>query len=285
MSASQLVDPISSLLPPELITKIFQLCIPQLAQIPLADVLSTPISIDLCRRRHNITAEGPVLLCRVSRTWKDFVYDCPMLWTNICAHASSALRNPNAFSSWLARSGNLPLAVCISLDLLHHIDVFTIIFNCSARIRFLKFLNITGEDMTWDLTSSLFTQLDTFAVESLYVDEDPLPNLLDMISAIITTAPHLRSIRWNLDDAPTPLVTIGSQLKELDFSTDVPDERMYNVLRACPNVVKLIVKYYSDMEPTGGGDVLLADLQILYSYSFAMRGVVAPKLRSWTILT
>ncbi|KAH7910832.1 hypothetical protein BJ138DRAFT_1152069 [Hygrophoropsis aurantiaca] len=277
MSTSQLVDPITSLLPPELTTKIFQLCIQELVQTSLEDELSTLMSFDLCHRHDNITTEGPVLLCQVSRTWRDFVYDCPMLWTNICAHTSSALGNQHAYSEWLARSGKLPLAVCISLDLPDHIDAFTVIFNHSARIRSLRFLDTTGEDVTWDLTSSPFTSLDTFAIESV----QPI-KVLPMISAIIATAPHLRSIKWNLDHVPIPLHTIGSQLKELNFSTRVSDDRTYNALRACPNVVKLLVRYRSYTEPIGGGDVLLADLQVLDSYRFAMQGVVAPKLRKFT---
>ncbi|KAH7903795.1 hypothetical protein BJ138DRAFT_1107377 [Hygrophoropsis aurantiaca] len=280
MSVSQLTDPITSLLPPELITKIFQLCIPELAQKnPLKVEVYNINCIDSVH--HHTTTEGPVLLCRVSRSWKDFVYGCPMLWTNICAHSSSALRNPNVFSSWLARSGNLPLAVCISLGLLYHIDVFTIIFNHAARIRSLKFLNPSRTDMTWDFTSSPFTQLDTFAVETVSAYEDPLPNLMTMITAIIATAPHLRSIKWNIDNVPISLTTIGSQLKELNFSTRVADVRTYNAFRACPNVVKLSVIGRSHTKPTGGGDVLLADLQILHSYCFAMQGVVAPKLRKF----
>ncbi|KAH7904800.1 hypothetical protein BJ138DRAFT_864788 [Hygrophoropsis aurantiaca] len=267
MPTSQLTDPITSLLPPELITEIFQLCIPVLTQNHVYNG-SNP----------HTTMEGPVLLCRVSRSWKDFVYSCPILWTNICVHRSSSLENVNELSAWLARSVNLPLAVCISLNLLDHIDAFTMLFNHPARIRSLKFLNPAGKDVTWDFTSSPFTRLDTFAIESLSTLV-PLPNLSAMVSAIILTAPHLYSIKWDFDDDSDPLITIGSQLKELDFATFVADDRTYNVLRACPKLVKLSVRYRSHSDPTGSGDVLLADLQILHSSNFAMRGVVAPKLR------
>ncbi|KAH7905490.1 hypothetical protein BJ138DRAFT_1228953 [Hygrophoropsis aurantiaca] len=192
--------------------------------------------------------------------------------------ANSSLENATALSSLLARSVHLPLAVCISRNLLDHINAFTVLLNHSARIRSLKFYNSIGEDITWDFTSSPFTRLDTFAIKSL-ATVGPFPNLSAMISAIILTTSHLRSIKWHFDYDPAPLITISSQLKELDFATFVTDDRTYNVLRACPKLVKLSVRYLSLIDPTGSGDVLLADLQILHSSNFAMQGVVAPKLR------
>ncbi|KAH7916784.1 hypothetical protein BJ138DRAFT_1121589 [Hygrophoropsis aurantiaca] len=98
----------------------------------------------------------------------------------------------------------------------------------------------------------------------------------------ISSSLHLIcSVRWCFDDDPTPLITIGSQLKELDFFTVVADDRIYNVLRACPNLVKLSVNHRPYNKHTACGDVLLADLQILNSYYLATQGVVAPKLRNF----
>ncbi|KAH7931306.1 hypothetical protein BV22DRAFT_10094 [Leucogyrophana mollusca] len=276
-----LVDPVASLLPPELVEKIFHLCVPTHKHLHLKEVLSG------CRNGsgHNTTTEAPVLLCRVSKDWKDFVYSCPSLWANICAHSRPASGNLDAMNAWLARSKSFPLTVCLSLSFTNHADASTVLFAHSARIRSLRLINTVGGDVSWDFTSALpFTRLEAFSIESppsmIYY-----PNLLETISSILLSAPRLHDVKWAFDEYPSPLLTIGSQIKELDLTSFQSTSQISDILRACPHLVELSVNKHSwDAHPTTRPDqdaVVLADLKTLHTSRFVMPGFVAPVLRSF----
>ncbi|KAH7931312.1 hypothetical protein BV22DRAFT_10352 [Leucogyrophana mollusca] len=277
-----LVDPVASLLPPELVEKIFRLCVPTgHTHLPLTEVLLG------CRdgSGHNTTTEAPVLLCRVSKDWKDFVYSCPSLWANICAHSRPAFGNLDSLNAWLARSKSFPLTVCLNLIFTNDADAFTTLFTHSARIRSLRLINTVGGDVSSDFTSALpFTQLEAFSIQSPAIMTH-YPNLLKTVSPILLSAPRLHDVKWAFDECPSPLLTIGSQIKKLDLTSFQTTSEISDILRAFPHLVELSVNQHSWItEPTPRRNqdvVVLADLKTLHTSQFAMPGFVAPVLRSF----
>ncbi|KAH7931309.1 hypothetical protein BV22DRAFT_10063 [Leucogyrophana mollusca] len=273
-----LVDPVTSLLPSELVEKIFHLCVPTHKHLHLAEVITG------CRNGsgHNTTTEAPVLLCRVSKDWKDLVYSCPALWANICAHSHPAFGNLDAMNAWLVRSGSFPLTVCLSLSFTNHTGAFTALFAHSARIRSLSLINIAG-DVSRNFAPALpFTQLEAFSIESPS-SMIHHPKLFKTVTPILLSAPRLHDVKWAFDEYPSPLLAIGSQIKELDLTSFHNTSEISDILRSCPHLVELSVNKHSWAHPATQPNqdaVVLADLKILHTSQFSMPGFVAPVLRS-----
>jgi len=99
-SHQALLAPIRQLLP-EILQEIFYHCLPTAHNSLMSD------------------KEAPLLLGRVCRRWRQIVYSTPKLWASIhiigspSTHPSHALdvARREAISSWLSRSGGLPLSI------------------------------------------------------------------------------------------------------------------------------------------------------------------------------
>ncbi|KAJ7186482.1 hypothetical protein C8R46DRAFT_1341889 [Mycena filopes] len=87
-----------SVLPPEIVAKIFIAFLPVYPDFP-------PLS----------GALSPLFLCRICRRWREIALSTPQLWSAI---AIAVGRNPTAhlelLETWLARSGNCPLSFRLS---------------------------------------------------------------------------------------------------------------------------------------------------------------------------
>lgn len=88
-------------LPPELLSRIFRLTLPD-------DFESRPASIHL----------SPLLLGRVSKRWRDVSHATAELWISICARANESTSFPllaSELRAWLRRAGPRPLSLSLSV--------------------------------------------------------------------------------------------------------------------------------------------------------------------------
>ncbi|KAF8155535.1 hypothetical protein B0H34DRAFT_713691 [Crassisporium funariophilum] len=89
-------------LPPEIISEIFEFCIPSF--VPNDDDTPTNIS-------------APLRLGAVCSSWRRIAWATPVLWTSMTLHLFNAFKVPiqlKLLEEWLARSGNLPLSIRLS---------------------------------------------------------------------------------------------------------------------------------------------------------------------------
>ncbi|KAJ7771081.1 hypothetical protein DFH07DRAFT_241076 [Mycena maculata] len=83
-------------LPPEILALIFERCIPTEIQVPFT------------RASKNI---APLLLGRISRTWRDISLSTPSLWCSLRLTLDRSDARLALLQAWLARSGCLPLTL------------------------------------------------------------------------------------------------------------------------------------------------------------------------------
>lgn len=171
-------------LPPEVLSLIFQLALPE-------DEYIRPS-----------TRKAPLLLCQVSCLWRDMATSTPQLWNSI----SLGRVHRGGAAPWLSRSGQLPLSIELTMSLSAHEDVcsshrhrqtLALLLPCADRWSRLR-LNVPGR---------LIPHLLRRPMPSLSVLELGSNHAMADVHLPSTLAPMLRHVTLlttSLD--PTPLL-------------------------------------------------------------------------------
>ncbi|KIJ13878.1 hypothetical protein PAXINDRAFT_100405 [Paxillus involutus ATCC 200175] len=245
----QPTDPLK-VLPPELVGYIFHLW--------LLDGVYP-------RTKHSYS-QLQVLLCLVSRSWRDFVYASPHLWADIIFRTSQgAVSTLHALKQRLERSQDVPLSLgIVAHDGRADEDALRVLFAESSRFRHLT-LGIS--DLSWcnNIQNQVFTQLSELTVYTRL----QTPAHMDVLSAIFSSAPHLRHVNLNLHciGDPGPIEVNGRQLHSFYLNgTSFPVESVFEFLASCPNLRNAVIRL------EGGQD-----------YIPMMERISLPKLRSLSL--
>jgi len=102
---NQLYSPFVRLLPPEIMSEIFDFCIPPF-ELPSND---SPIQ--------TMGTSIPLRLGAVCLSWRKTAWGTPSLWSTVTLHITSAIKlasQVRLLDEWLSRSGHLPLSIRLS---------------------------------------------------------------------------------------------------------------------------------------------------------------------------
>ncbi|KIK75787.1 hypothetical protein PAXRUDRAFT_171714 [Paxillus rubicundulus Ve08.2h10] len=232
----------------------------------------------------------PVLLCLVSKSWRDFVYASPLLWAHVIIEVSQgAVANLNVLQQRLERSQSVPLFLEIVVGDDPDKDTLGVLFAESSR--FCQ-LTLGVLNMSWldDIPADGFTQLKKLTVRTwtrpgMVLHEDEL-------NAIFANAPRLRCVNWHSTADPGPVRVNGHQLRFLDLiAFRVPITRVLEVLAACPNLRNAAINFMDEHDhiPMPLRErMLLPELRSLYLYgsrhlTCLLESVQAPFLSSLEI--
>jgi F-box-like len=89
-------SPIVRQLPPDVISTVFEFCLPD-----FADFQRFPFNVDLC---------SPLSLGAICSYWREIAWSTPRLWSSLVVFPK---RHTAIVQEWLARSGQLPLSIRI----------------------------------------------------------------------------------------------------------------------------------------------------------------------------
>ncbi|KIJ13877.1 hypothetical protein PAXINDRAFT_100404 [Paxillus involutus ATCC 200175] len=174
----------------------------------------------------------PALLCLVSRSWRDFVYASPRLWAHVTFNTSKgAVPTLHALQKRLVRSQSVPLTLNIMIEERPDRDALRVLFAESSRFHYLT---LSVRDLSWcnDIPMQALTQLSELTIHTRY--QSPM---MDTLSAIFSSAPHLRRANWHCISDPGPIGVNGHQLHSLYLTgACLPGTRVLEVLAACPNL-------------------------------------------------
>ncbi|KIJ13870.1 hypothetical protein PAXINDRAFT_13196 [Paxillus involutus ATCC 200175] len=203
----------------------------------------------------------PVLLCLVSRSWRDFVYGCPRLWAHVTFNTSQgAVLTLHALQKRLERSQGVPLTLDITIEERPNRDALRVLFAESSRFHYLT---LSVRSLSWcnDIPMHALTQLSELTVHTL----ERRPTCMDTLSAIFSSAPYLRRVNWYCSFDPGPIEVNGHQLHSLYLSgLCLPATRVLEILAACPNLRDAYITLMGEQEDvTMAERVLLADLRFL----------------------
>ncbi|KIK81264.1 hypothetical protein PAXRUDRAFT_832971 [Paxillus rubicundulus Ve08.2h10] len=187
----------------------------------------------------------PVLLCLVSKSWRNFVYSSPVLWSHIIIDASKgAVPALHALKKRLQRSQIAPLFLDIVVGEPSDRDALRVLFAESSRF---CHLTLSILDLSWrnDILVQGFTQLAKFTVHTGF---QVLP-YVDTLGMIFSSAPRLRYVKWHSMDDPGPVAVNGHQLHFLHLTViHTPATRVLDVLVACPNLRDVVIRFYGEHE-------------------------------------
>ena len=106
---NQIQDPLNHKFPPEIVSHIFTLCLPQVPPLHHHGEIQEEWAI-------------PLFLGAICRKWRHIAWSSPRLWTTVVVHISSRMVKqlggslPQLVTEWLGQSGMLPLTIQFSAD-------------------------------------------------------------------------------------------------------------------------------------------------------------------------
>ncbi|KAF8839222.1 hypothetical protein BDN67DRAFT_788577 [Paxillus ammoniavirescens] len=217
---------ILKIFPPELVEDIFHICLDNSYSKSKSQIL--------------------IFLCRVSKSWRDFVYARPLLWTTVSVEASQGVvENLHVLQRRLKRSQSAPLSVVIGVSGHPDKDALRVLFAECNRFRQLT-LRVRYSSWWGDIPMEGFTQLRELTVHAL--DRNTEHVHVDEFKAILSSAPLLRRVSWSIAD-PGPIMVNGHQLHSLNLATlHVPVTRLLKVLASCPNLRNAVITLLNEPE-------------------------------------
>ncbi|KAF8835041.1 hypothetical protein BDN67DRAFT_975613 [Paxillus ammoniavirescens] len=187
----------------------------------------------------------PVLLCLVSKSWRDFVYCSPLLWAHIIIEVSQETRPTlRALRKRLERSQSAPLFLDVVVG--EHPDRYALRVLLAESSRF-RHLTLNVLDLSWcnDIPIQGFTQLSKLTVHTGFQIVPPV----DKLGAVFSSAPSLRHVKWLSTGDPGPVGVNGHQLHFLDLTVFyIPVTRLLEVLEACPNLRDVVITFQGEQE-------------------------------------
>ncbi|KIJ12932.1 hypothetical protein PAXINDRAFT_100989 [Paxillus involutus ATCC 200175] len=172
MGMKRPTDPLQ-VLPPELVGEIFHLW--------LLDSIHPQTKYSYPRL--------PVLPCLVSKSWRNFVYTSPLLWTHVTIDASQGtVASLDALRKRLERSQGAPLFLDVNVGQQPDRDALGVLFAERSRFRQLTLRVI---DLSWwdHISIEGFTELKKFTLHTA----SQVPTHVDKLSTIFSSAPSLCS--------------------------------------------------------------------------------------------
>ena len=218
----------------------------------------------------------PVVLSLVSKSWKNFVYNHPHLWSYMTLDYYDARpRNFRVLKARLSRTQNVPLKVEIRLSKkFPNNKMLTTLFSHSKRISELSIFAV-DLGLWWKKSpaTSSFCQLEKLTVNMQYWSL--WDQLLFAVTHLMPESAHLHSLGHTL---------YGASLRHLTVNCAVPIARVVDMLVACPNLVSVDIKLATGTPRLKNRTIMAAsltslDLQgsILCTNDF-LRNVHAPLL-------
>jgi len=104
---NEIQDPLNHKFPPEIVSHIFTLFLPQVPPLHIRDKIQKEWT-------------APLFLGAICRKWRYIAWSTPRLWTTVVVHVSSrtakqlGISLPQLVTEWLGRSGVLPLTIQFS---------------------------------------------------------------------------------------------------------------------------------------------------------------------------
>ncbi|KIJ06938.1 hypothetical protein PAXINDRAFT_19859 [Paxillus involutus ATCC 200175] len=189
----------------------------------------------------------PVLLCLVSKSWRDFVYASPLLWAHVILETSQgATPNLHALQKRLERSQSAPLFLDILIGEQPDRDALRVLLAESSRFCHLT-LGVFDQSWCGDIPTQGFTQLRKLTVHTGF----QIRTDVALLSAIFSSAPRLRSVNWFSTGDPGLVGVNGHQLHSLDLTVfHLPVTRLLEVLVACQNLRDVAVTFQGEHEYT-----------------------------------
>ena len=242
------------------------------------------------------SGNAPLLLCRVSSSWRALALTIPQLWASV----GVLIRHPNnidpsicahVINTWLERSGALPLTVAIEYTKRNcHdrsrrtnstilADVLSVVYSHSSR---WKNVAIT----TWLPVS--FPQLKTLPLlRSFHLQGFDFISGDSVISLPFSASPRLTQLSWPYPfEATTPDPRIPwSQISHLCLTVNMTFFAASEMIRLCPQLenftMDLIGENSGDRQPTTVENRRLRTLEINAhsDCSPLLDSLVLPKLR------
>ncbi|KAL4066465.1 hypothetical protein V8B97DRAFT_1024766 [Scleroderma yunnanense] len=174
----------------------------------------------------------PVLLCLVSKSWKDFVYTTPLLWRFIAVNLlKDRICDLKALNNRLNRTQNVSLVVHILPGYNPHIGLLQVLFAHSNRFAELS-LDIFDQSWWERVRRAPFDRLEKFVVNCCDIS-------CHSLSTIFCTAPFLHHVQWHSSVDLFPILLVhGHQLKSIDLDIKITgtDDHILDILTACPNL-------------------------------------------------
>ncbi|KAJ6561688.1 hypothetical protein B0H19DRAFT_1142308 [Mycena capillaripes] len=209
-------------------------------------------SLPSCQNATLNPAESPLLLCHISRRWRNLALSTPLLWTSLHITLppiknSRAAKSPrlgeinDAAKAWISRSGLLPLSLSFVVQRSEHYDIAALsstFIQCSYRWRairldlpelklFTGFLALTSVDVPM-LRSAIVSGFDGTSSTAKRLG---FPQLLSFLGR-----PSLRSLSF-LNGHYGGLPTNLDALQHLTLRTAGFSSRdALDVLHQCPNL-------------------------------------------------
>ncbi|KIJ05202.1 hypothetical protein PAXINDRAFT_103869 [Paxillus involutus ATCC 200175] len=266
MGMKRPTDPLQ-VLPPELVGEIFHLW--------LLDSIHPQTKYSYPRL--------PVLPCLVSKSWRNFVYTSPLLWTHVTIDASQGtVASLDALRKRLERSQGAPLFLDVNVGQQPDRDALGVLFAERSRFRQLTLRVI---DLSWwdHISMEGFTELKKFTLHTA----PQVPIHVDKLSTIFSSAPSLCSVNWHSTGELGPVGVQGHQLRFLALTVfRIPVTHVLEVLAACPNLLNAAIRFQDahGYIPTPlRGRILLPELRSLTlngtrHLTCVLRSVQAPLL-------
>ncbi|KIJ05086.1 hypothetical protein PAXINDRAFT_21628 [Paxillus involutus ATCC 200175] len=160
--------------------------------------------------------------------------------------SQGAVPSLNALQRRLERSQSAPLFLDIVVGEQSDRDALRVLFAESSRF---CHLTLSVLDLSWrdDISTQGFTQLSKLTVHTGF---QALPHV-DALSAIFSSAPRLRSVKWHSIDAPGLVAVNGHQLHFVDLTVfHLPVTRLLEILEACPNLRSIVITFQGEQEYT-----------------------------------
>ncbi|KAF9236984.1 hypothetical protein BU15DRAFT_49312 [Melanogaster broomeanus] len=221
-------------IPPEILAYIFDLCV-----VRGSDPL--PIS-----------AQGPLCLARVCRTWRKIAHSYPRLWTYLNISFSEACDNPaedfsKALDMWLTMSSTLPISLTLTDRQMYYSDTVDMII---LLVHQLKWYSRRWKSISLQLSGSYFPRLFTFtpcdlpSLEHLSITGDVL-RFQKRAHLDLTCATNLKSLAYGaLGDGVHDKISVAwDRLTEVSFEftpswgIDFRVSRHFPQLAQCQNIV------------------------------------------------
>lgn len=186
----------------------------------------------------------PVVLSLVSKSWKNFVYSSPRLWSYIKIHPSLAWpRDVRVLETRLSLTQNVPLFIRIELAEHPDIKMLTTLLSHSKRI---AELSLSAVDLTWwkeAPTATSFCQLEELSVNTTVKSPFTMP-----LGTVFLTQQSLSGLQCaHADDQGPSRYLHGARLRHISLpNCDVSIIHVLDLLAACPNLVSADIMLATD---------------------------------------
>ncbi|KAJ7642586.1 hypothetical protein DFH06DRAFT_1427171 [Mycena polygramma] len=182
--------------------------------------------------------DSPLLLSHICRAWRNLALSMPRLWASLRIDTPRTSTSERV-TSWLARSGNLPLSISSSSTTT---PMLKSLLEYAPRWEHIRFEKVSAQSVTAfaQLSPDDVPLLKTAVIE----DEEVYETALSFISAPHIRRLSLRSSSWGLQYRTSPLFLSHLSLRR------VPSTHALRVLQLCPALETCTLQTYNPVLAT-----------------------------------